>query len=50
MLSFFKVSKSTYFYTINTYSRDDKDYGLKEHIKAIFAQNSKQRKACILGL
>ena len=35
MLSFFKVSKSTYFYTINTYSREDKDYGLKEHIKDI---------------
>lgn len=36
MLSFFKVSKSTYFYTINTYSREDKDYELKELIKAIF--------------
>lgn len=39
MLSFFKVSKSTYFYTINTYSREDKDYGLKEVIKAIFKEN-----------
>lgn len=39
MLSFFKVSKSTYFYTIKTYSREDKDYELKELIKAIFNEN-----------
>ena len=39
MLSFFKISKSTYFYTINTYSREDKDYELKEHIKTIFEEN-----------
>ena len=39
MLSFFKISKSTYFYTINTYSREDKDYELKELIKAIFEEN-----------
>lgn len=39
MLSFFKISKSTYFYTINTYSREDKDYELKEHIKTIFKEN-----------
>lgn len=39
MLSFFKISKSTYFYTINTYSREDKDYELKELIKTIFKEN-----------
>ena len=39
MLSFFKISKSTYFYTINTYSREDKDYELKEIIKTIFKEN-----------
>ena len=39
MLSFFKISKSTYFYTINTYSREDKDYELKKLIKAIFEEN-----------
>lgn len=39
MLSFFEISKSTYFYTINTYSRKDKDYELKEIIKAIFEEN-----------
>ena len=39
MLSFFKISKSTYFYTINTYSREDKEHELKELIKAIFEEN-----------
>jgi len=39
MLSFFKISKSTYFYTISTYSRDDKDLELKELIKTIFTEN-----------
>ena len=39
MLSFFKISKSTYFYTINTYSCEDKDYELKELIKTIFKEN-----------
>ena len=39
MLSFFNISKSTYFYNINTYSREDKDYEVKELIKAIFDEN-----------
>ncbi len=39
MLSFFKIAKSTYFYTISTYSHEDKDYELKELIKAIFEEN-----------
>ena len=39
MLNFFKVSKSTYFYTVNTYSRKDKDKELKELIETIFDEN-----------
>ena len=39
MLSFFNISKSTYFYNINTYSREDKDYEVKELIKSIFDEN-----------
>ena len=39
MLSFFKISKSTYFYHIKTYSREDKDFKLKELIEAIFKEN-----------
>ena len=39
MLSFFKISKSTYFYHIKTYSRENKDFKLKELIEAIFKEN-----------
>lgn len=39
MLNFFNIAKSTYFYTINTYSREDIDYELKEEIKHIFIEN-----------
>lgn len=39
MLNFFNIAKSTYFYTIKTYSRKDIDYELKEEIKHIFIEN-----------
>lgn len=39
MLNFFNIAKSTYFYTINTYSREDINYELKEEIKHIFIEN-----------
>jgi transposase InsO family protein len=39
MLDFFKIAKSTYFYTIKTYSRKDKDVEIKELINDIFDEN-----------
>lgn len=39
MLNFFNIAKSTYFYTIKTYSREDNDYELKEKIKNVFIEN-----------
>lgn len=39
MLTFFSVSKSTYFYTINNYNKPDKDHDLKIEIKNIFMKH-----------
>ena len=39
MLEFFKIAKSTYFYTINTYSKVDEDIELKDEISSIFKEN-----------
>ena len=39
MLEFFKIAKSTYFYTINTYSKIDKDTEIKREITSIFKEN-----------
>ena len=39
MLEFFKIAKSTYFYTINTYSKVDKDIEIKNEITSIFKEN-----------
>lgn len=39
MLEFFKIAKSTYFYTINTYSKIDEDIELKDEISSIFKEN-----------
>ena len=42
MLKYFKIAKSTYYYEINTYTREDKDKDIKDKIIAIFNHN-KQR-------
>lgn len=42
MLAFFKTAKSSYFYTIKTFTRIDQDKAIKEEITAIFNDN-KQR-------
>ena len=39
MLEFFKIAKSTYFYTINTYSKVDKDIEIQSEITSIFGEN-----------
>ena len=40
MLEFFKIAKSTYFYTINTYSKVDEDKELKDEISSIFKEKA----------
>jgi transposase InsO family protein len=42
MLTFFYVSKSTYFYTINNYNKSDKDQDLKNKIKDIFMKHKER--------
>lgn len=42
MLAFFKAAKSSYFYTIKTFTSIDQDKAIKEEITAIF-NNNKQR-------
>ena len=39
MLDFFRIAKSTYFYTIKTFNRIDNDKPIKDLIKAIFNEN-----------
>ena len=39
MLEFFEIAKSTYFYTINVYSKVDKDIEIKNEITSIFEEN-----------
>ena len=39
MLFFFKIAKSTYFYTIKTFDKEDQDKENKDVIKAIFEEN-----------
>ena len=39
MLSFFNLAKSTYFYTIKIFDRDDKYKPIKDLITAIFNEN-----------
>ena len=39
MLDFFRIAKSTYFYTIKTFNRIDNDKAIKDLIKAIFNEN-----------
>ena len=39
MLDFFRIAKSTYFYTIKTFNRVDTDKPVKDLIKAIFNEN-----------
>ena len=42
MLKFFNIPKSSYYYTISTFNRSDKDKAIKDEIRAIFSDN-KQR-------
>ena len=42
MLKYFKIARSSYYYEVNTYSREDYDKDIKDQIKAIFDAN-KQR-------
>ncbi len=39
MLKFFNIAKSSYFYEISTYKREDSDADIKESIQTIFNQN-----------
>lgn len=42
MLKYTKISKSSYFYEINTYNRIDKDFEIKKKIKEIFEKHYKR--------